>query len=93
MGRHGLFRRERAGFDAEGKGGPCFCVWRRFAEELAARSIGSGHAVKGVAVLPIVLEPPVVHVEHGDAKAGSGFGQHAVAFVIFPKGEGRGGEV
>ena len=61
-----------------------------FGKKPAVLSISGRHAVEGVA---IVLQPPAVHIEHRDVETGELGGEHAVAFFIFGKREGRGGQI
>ena len=64
-----------------------------FGEKPAVLSISGGHAVEGVAGLAVVLQSTAIHVEHREAETGELGGEHAVAFFIFRKREGGGGQI
>lgn len=93
VGRHGPLRRERVCFRIKEEDRPGLGVRRGFAGEPAVRTVGGGHTVEGVAVLAVVLEAAVIHVQHGHVEPASGGGEHAVALFIFPEREGRGGKI
>ena len=91
--RHGGGGKERAGGSLEMKCAAGFFKGSGFGKKPAVLSISGGHAVKGVAGLAVVLQPPAIHVEHRDVETGELGGEHAVAFFIFGKREGRGGQI
>ena len=64
-----------------------------FGEKVSIPVVGGGHTVVGVAGFPVILKTSPVHVDHGHMEAGEGALEHAVPFIILPKGEGRSGQI
>ena len=91
--RHGGGGKERAGGSLEMKCAAGLFKGGGFGEKPAVLSISGRHAVEGVAGLAVVLQSPAIHIEHRDVETGELGGEHAMAFFIFGKREGGGGQI
>ena len=92
-GSHGLFRHEIFGGSVEKEEAAGLFIGAGFSDEGPFFIIGGGHAVEGIAGFSVILQAPLIDVNHGDAEFGKGIAQHAVPLFIFPQSKGGGRKV